>query len=396
MILVEIYDEEVIDNVAASLKFKNDELIFIGYNLRNMQKGIDNIENFFKHIKREINISCVEVVKNNLELMLEALENLINSDFYDNDEFVFNITGGDDLILVAMGIIAERYNVKLISFDAQKSKILWQTENVDQSKYEVNEGKSSISVRSSILLHGGEIVGPENTPAVYYNWDFCEDFINDVNNMWTICRNDCLRWNKEISELQTFYNKETGIIKGKANYIMSKLYEIGVIDRCEDTTDEAYVFKNECIKESLMKVGTVLELYICVTAMGMKKEDGTPFFSDVKNSVNIDWDGVIHDIHDADKDTRNEIDVILVKGVCPIFVSCKNGDVGIDELYKLNTVAERFGGKYAKKVLIITYFAKKGVAWDYFVQRAHDMKIQIISDAHKLDDNEFIKRFSNI
>lgn len=396
MVLVEIYDEDVMDNIVASLKFKNSELIFVGYNLRNMQKGIQNIEKFLKHIKRDIKISCVEVIKNNLPLMVETLEEVINSEYFDKDEFVFNVTGGDDLILVAMGIVAERHKIKLTAFDAMKSKILWQTEDVDYDKYEIYEGKTSISVRSNIILHGGEVVGPDNTPAVYFQWDFSDEFVDDIHNMWTICKRDCLRWNKEISELQTYYNKETKIIHGKANATMLKLFEIGLLNRCENSEQEAYTFKNDQTKESLMKVGTVLELYVSIVAMSMKKEDGTPFFSDVKNSVNIDWDGVIHDIHDAEKDTRNEIDVIMVKGICPIFVSCKNGDVGIDELYKLNTVAEKFGGKYAKKLLIITYFGKKGIAWDYFLQRAQDMKIQIIFDAHKLNDSEFIKRFSNL
>ena len=45
------------------------------------------------------------------------------------------------------------------------------------------------------------------------------------------------------------------------------------------------------------------------------------------------------------QETKNEIDVMLMRGVVPVFVSCKNGAVKMDELYKLDTVAQRFGGR---------------------------------------------------
>lgn len=62
---------------------------------------------------------------------------------------------------------------------------------------------------------------------------------------------------------------------------------------------------------------------------------------------------------DEEKDTENEIDVVLMKGLTLIFISCKNGQVDDDELYKLESVTNRFGGLYAKKVLIATYLGKK-------------------------------------
>ncbi|MBQ3004644.1 MAG: hypothetical protein IJD88_01815 [Clostridia bacterium] len=66
--------------------------------------------------------------------------------------------------------------------------------------------------------------------------------------------------------------------------------------------------------------------------------------------VVIDWDGKLHD-ENTEKvlDTENEIDVLMMHGVIPVFVSCKSSSVDSNELYKLNTIAEKFGGPYAKK-----------------------------------------------
>ena len=102
----------------------------------------------------------------------------------------------------------------------------------------------------------------------------------------------------------------------------------------------------------------------------------------MKTGVFLDWDTVA----DEKIETYNEIDVIVMDGVEPAFVSCKNGAIPVDELYKLNAVAERFGGKYAKKVLVASGLGNlksdsgnRAVFIDENIRdRAGEMKIKII------------------
>ena len=100
----------------------------------------------------------------------------------------------------------------------------------------------------------------------------------------------------------------------------------------------------------------------------------------IDEPLNIDWDGIVH--HGAPggvKDTKNEIDVMLMHGLTPVFVSCKNGAIKEIELYKLNTVAERFGGEFAKKLLVSTDFDPENEdTRKAFLQRAADMNIVVI------------------
>ena len=101
--------------------------------------------------------------------------------------------------------------------------------------------------------------------------------------------------------------------------------------------------------------------------------------------VHIDWDGVVHDSSQRIPETRNEIDVLVTRGVTPLFISCKNGDVDEEELCKLHTVATRFGGETAKKMLVATNLQKKNpMATNAFIQRAKDMGIHLVTDAGKL------------
>ena len=110
--------------------------------------------------------------------------------------------------------------------------------------------------------------------------------------------------------------------------------------------------------------------------------------------VGIDWDGVVHDPVRRVAETRNEIDVVLMHGTTPLFISCKNGNIGEEELYKLNTVARRFGGPYAKKMLIATDLDRKSpTANRAFIQRAWDMDIFLVTDAAELSGEEWKQIF---
>lgn len=91
------------------------------------------------------------------------------------------------------------------------------------------------------------------------------------------------------------------------------------------------------------------------------KEDGKPFFQDVKSGVYLDWDSALHDTGER-VETVNEIDVIMMHNLIPVFASCKNGNMSVDELYKLKVVAERFGLGYARKILVLTDYARTASA----------------------------------
>ena len=72
-----------------------------------------------------------------------------------------------------------------------------------------------------------------------------------------------------------------------------------------------------------------------------------------------------------------------------------NGDAAtIEELYKLNTVAARFGGPYAKKMLVATELDRKSPqANRSFMQRAWDMDIFLVTDAAELTKEEWQAAF---
>ena len=124
--------------------------------------------------------------------------------------------------------------------------------------------------------------------------------------------------------------------------------------------------------------------------MQLEEEDGAYLFTDGMTGVLLDWDGVVHD--DWSMETQNEVDVILMRGLVPIFISCKNGAIDEGELYKLHTVAQRFGGAYARKVLVATSLDRSAHSREALLRRARNMGITVIDGVHEMTDKQFAAR----
>ena len=144
-------------------------------------------------------------------------------------------------------------------------------------------------------------------------------------------------------------------------------------------------YKNKIVDECLNKSGSALEYftYLC----GIEAENnGDPVYDDAQLSVVIDWDT-------ENGGTTNEIDCIFMHGLIPVFVSCKNGDIKSDELYKLDAVSDKFGVGYAKSALVSTvYFDRNARSYDgdraveTLKNRADDMHIRLLSEVHEMTE----------
>jgi len=183
--------------------------------------------------------------------------------------------------------------------------------------------------------------------------------------------------------MRDFEEKETIVRE-----FLEELHNCGVIHDRSSYNVLRYSYTDPIFSYALSKAGNMLELMTLAQARCLR-QGGKRYFNDCQTSVHIDWDGIVHD--DAMRktpETRNEIDMIAMHGMVPFFVSCKNGGIEEVELYKLNTVAERFGGPYAKKLLIATDLGQTGSTYTNltYEQRAEDMNIHLVKNAAGLSD----------
>ncbi len=406
MTYIEFFEKHSVENLCACLAKCPERVILIGDSKKEMSRHAERYKRIFEERGYTVEFICKSVNKYIISDMIDVLSDIINT----YEDCAFGLTGGEDLYLVAMGIVFERYkdkNIQMHKFNVRNNKIF----DCDMDEqYLETEYTPALSVWENIYSHGGDIISDTSREDATFFWNWEEGLQDDINYMWDICKHNIRDWNAQISVLSiisqltdeqddplTIYasiysimNELESIHVGYVYYpeIIKSLYNAGLITAYEYTDSQFWVtFKNEQIKRCLTKAGQVLEMKVYLEALIVKTHEDEYVYNDVLNGVFIDWDGEIHAENEG-YDTENEIDVMMMHGMVPVFVSCKNGRVEIAELYKLNTVANRFGGKYAKKVLVASSLEKDSDYANYLRQRAQDMQIRIVDDIVDMSDEK--------
>lgn len=407
MTVVEFFDSDPIENVITCLASRPDRLILVG-NRKQIERKIPALNRFLDLVGLPTEVVIMPVVETDLESIAAVLEDIVEQ----NEDCSFDLTGGNGLSLVAIGMVAERHRergIQLHRYNIRTNTVY----DCDLDGNVLESVEPTMSVEECICLHGGALVTREQRADGTAEWDFHPEFVDDIEIMWDICKANCTRWNLHTTALRKLMNyaqvSEDGlswvvdsyyvdglIEKGEFDYqgVCARLMAMGLL--LDNSGDEGHFgirYKNEQIKRCLDKAGTLLELVTYLRAAAATRPDGSYVYSDARTGVLIDWDGVIHEEDGEIIDVQNEIDVIVMKGMIPVFISCKNGEVEDEELYKLHTVATRFGGSYVKKVLITTNLGRKNPASrELFLQRAAGLQISVLEDVHLMSDDEFSKR----
>ncbi|MBE5953147.1 MAG: DUF1887 family protein [Lachnospiraceae bacterium] len=390
-VMVEFYAEEPLENVMAMIKYRPEKIIFLGHKDNMITKKINDLKDFRDRKCPDTELEFIEVPKNDLNGAIDILTEIMR----DNPGVRFELTGGSELILIALGCIAARMNISKLRIDPFTGKeIDIRGDQVVTSDYHFN-----ISIEEDIILHGGVLT---NQTGSFSEWKFTEEFREDIRTMWDICKVHRGNWNKycaTIDELRkNTPNQKEGWVEiyknplGDAIHLLKDLEEQGLIkDYSETGKRVSFRFKNNMIRKVIGKAGNILELHVYEVATR-----DSYVFTDAIIGAHIDWDGEVHDFSNPGYDTMNEIDVILMKNVCPVFISCKSGKAGGHALHELETVSRKFGGKYARKALILAKACDNTTGTMYFKQRAKDMKIWIIDDVFRLSDEQLFNKLKRI
>ncbi len=391
-----MYGQEPIENVLGGICLPASEIVYFG----TLNQAYFE-EYHLAHIKRyyaakglsRVKLSYIQVKKNNIDDAVTKLDMSVP----DNGDWVIDVIGGDDALLCAAGIVSERApNVTLCRIDPINGYTYFLGKAVPDLPARV---RLSGSVEENIMLHGGTVSPYIGSGAFTYD----DEFISDIKKLWRICaqgprgyvhkRSAPHTWNRfvltaaGIDKMSRSRQAELIKSKYKVRAYLELLRREGLISyrQSKDGSLENFRYKNSQVRECIVKAGNILEQKVYLAC---KKHLGRGL-SDVRTGVCIQWN--------ADRNLsisiENEIDVLAMRGICPIFISCKNGKFESEELYKLSSVAERFGGKYAKKILVATdlLYADDMQTVRYLKARASEMGIKIIENVQRMNDAEFEK-----
>ena len=384
-VIFEFLGKEPIDNLITSMHFKMDKAIYFGYQ-ETIDEFKDSTVNFLGKYCDISDVIFHAMSHTDVNSMMKTMRTVIEHEIGMGNKIFFDMTGGEDAILTAFGMLAGEYDTPMHVFDIKKDKITKLEEGSKRSIIlDVPAREFHMDLDKLVEMHGGRI-----NYSLHKSTKSLDDpeFAEDVDKLWAVENDYIEEWNLLSIFLRSYMMPEYGLdVKceldkiekalkrsnnhldslEKFNAIMDRLGEQGILlDLKHEDGEYSFKYKNKTIKDCLKEGGSVLELAVCKREM----QDS----DDCRVGVHLDWDGVIH--YSPGIDVLNEIDVLTLKGNIPTFISCKTGKMGpsnsLHALYELETVANRFGGKYAKKKLVTSR-----PLVDVYLKRAEEMGIEV-------------------
>lgn len=416
MTYIEFFDKTASENIAACLTHAPERVIFIGDSTKSMKRHMENYARVFKGRGLDVEILYRSVSKSNLENAVKLLQQIVDT----YEDCVFDITGGEEILNVALGMVfAENpnKNIRITRYNLHNNTA-YDCDSNGKTEY---KDQPRLSVDEDVLIYGGEVAYGDVSEEKTYKWQITPELEADIARMWEICKHGTKAWNNQLTVFAAAEEvgkiSEDGLVtvasiddinrrlgeSGRGymcdDYVVGKLRRYGLLMGFDDDDGVLSVaYKDPRVKRCLVKAGQVLEMRVYLAAMKLRDEDGAPVYHDVVNGVFIDWDGKLlgEEGRIGVCDTENEVDVMMMHGMVPVFVSCKNGFVESDELYKLNIVAERFGGKYARKVLVASAISVENDHRESLKQRMADMNIRLIGKEDIMNDERLKNKLKNL
>lgn len=387
---VEFLDSEPIENMITSLHFCLDKIVFFGYHDEIIRQK-EQTRKFLRDVCGVADVSFFAVSQTSLKDVLKVMREQIGKEYDQGSTVYFDLTGGESLILVAFGMLAKEFDAPLHQYLIKQDRLVELTpENVHQISRDVKRQEIRLSLDQYISMQGGEI----NHKLHKGSKDLSDEaFRRDIRNIWKIAKRHETVWNAfseflpklsrssnaEVLEVRMRKENVHALLRehaglrnsGKLDAILEDCAAAGVLSGLQHEDVYSFIYKSKTLREVLWEAGSILELHTYLA-----EEEQT---DDCMVGVHLDWDGRLHE--KASEDVYNEIDVLTLRGYIPTFISCKSGNVNQMALYELETVASRFGGKYAKKVLV----APQGLSYGHRL-RAQEMGIIVKRDITDLDE----------
>ncbi len=425
---IEFYDVDSIENIVSCLATVPARVILLGADGEKMTKAGGIYASLFRARGHEVAFLPQVVDVKDLSALADALMQIV--DRYPN--CCVDLTGGSALFLAAIGAVWKQkaetgVYVQLHRFNFADNVV----EDCDGDGNVISSVPAPrLTVEELIRIYGGRVMMQGEVKGGTQTWDITEEFAADVMTMWNIARRTgepggvqkapeyLRRWNHQCAvfgavdlfgsghktplsdcvplgsvqhDLRDEHHQHVDYTHDR--YIIDKLKKAGLCAVSTENNEYRIFYKNGQVKRVLTKAGQLLELVVYIYALEAKDASGGRVYTDARTGVYIDWDGV-PDANGHDADTCNEIDVLLMHNLIPVFVSCKNGLFEAEELYKLNSVASRFGSKYARAYVAATALARCRNEME-LRERASDMDIRIF-EPQNFTEAQFKERIKNL
>ncbi len=382
-VLLELYSNDSTENIISMLSRTYDRAVFFfgPDNVPNTRMQAKIISFFQKRFGADV--SFREIKSKSFEAVTDAFA--AETPAVPGDSYFFDLTGGSPLFIAAAGYYVSssgRQDISMHLYDPKRGGTVF------EKGPGAPDGFTALSFSDAVLLNGGLVLSSEYSSNALGD----REFVRETMRLWNAVRGIPLEWNRFCSvpyadpplgrspviRRRTAKKNDEPVCRKVLEALRTggivATYEIGE-GNCDyvlsDTAPTAELYE---------KSGSVLEVFTALAAAC------TGLFYDISASTRLDYDGVITG---DPLETRNEIDVTMMYGHRPVFVSCKNTEVTKEYLYEIQTMAEHFGGKYAIPAIVTSVSSNKSVQ-----NRAKEMGIVLLYSVASVSRREFSELMS--
>jgi len=334
--LIEIYDERPIENVLATEVFRPEETILLCPQEAAGDKRLKEVITqylSFRGIPTKLTIIQVSLFDaGKIEKQLERI-------FETHQDCAIDIAGGTETALFAVGAISG--DVPVFTFSRKRNTFF----EVRNAPFARNlPCNVQLSVEACFKLTGGKLLASREDNRLV------RQKLTQIDQIFRIFMKYRRVWRTQITYFQRASSSKPGELSVNAGptartdrgYVtvnrdlLKDLNHSGLIRDLRMSEDTiAFSFPDELTRFWLRDIGAVLELQVFRACL----EAGC--FHDVVLSAIVNWEGA-----DTQRNTvSNEIDVVAVKGITPVFISCKTNEIKTEALNELAILKNHFGAK---------------------------------------------------
>lgn len=390
MTIVEFFDTEPSENVLAALRLQAERVVYVGFRQTMTDRRIRAVRRFYHGRKAAPQLVFLRVDDRDYPGVAAAIGDILAR----YPDCCFEMTGGGDLILAALGAAGAGRELCMFELDVP-TQALRPVRGGAFLPAGTPARLASVSVAESISLRGGALA----SSAFRLDAGAPKNLREDMRAVWTAFLRQPGTWNRQCNLLAALCARspaeglrveaEPRLLPDRAH--LARLLDAGLLLDFEETGGKAaFTFRSQQVKRLLTRAGDLLELRVFLTA-----SSAPAFFTDAVMGAQIDWDGQTPSDSRAAQDTANEIDGLMMHGAVPLFISCKNGEVRKEALYELDAVCARFGGRYAAKMLVATGLSGPEGSRQALRKRAADMGIRLVENAERLSEAALLSELTS-
>ena len=381
--LIELFDKRPIANVLGTEMFRPERTVFLCDKEISENRALQQkLKNYFKQRGLETQILFRETATLNAASVKRALETVVQQ----YPDCALDISGGSDAALFAGGLLCAEQPLPVFTYSRKRNTF-----------FDIQNAPFAHNVLCDVLLSAPDCFAAAGGSVRQGRVDnaVLEQYVEQIDGFFKLFLKYRHQWQRIVSYLQRVsptpregpislsvvaawqVKGDRGILTANEEALRD-LAEMGFLRELELLPGEQvrFSFADAQIRAWLRDVGSVLELYVWKACV----KSGS--YQDVRVSVVVDWDG-----QNTRDGVSNEIDVVAVRGIKPVFISCKTSEIRTEALNELAILRDRFGGEVARAIIVSAERACTVTR-----NRAADLDIEVV-DLDELDPEQLGKRF---